>query len=140
MRVLPGTQCAPVAQLDRATDYESVGREFESLRAHHINRQQSITYKRFAGIGLFWQFDSVPKIVPTLRRIVPVREALKRPLNRIGLRVNIALSDRDATMSGDPRKSECIGSGSRQRGQGCVSQAIWWEALEAPLDGPSVPF
>ena len=26
---------APVAQLDRATDYESVGREFESLRAHH---------------------------------------------------------------------------------------------------------
>ena len=27
--------CAPVAQLDRATDYESVGREFESLRAHH---------------------------------------------------------------------------------------------------------
>ena len=29
--------CAPVAQLDRATDYESVGREFESLRAHHLN-------------------------------------------------------------------------------------------------------
>ena len=28
-------RCAPVAQLDRATDYESVGREFESLRAHH---------------------------------------------------------------------------------------------------------
>jgi hypothetical protein len=27
--------CAPVAQLDRATGYEPVGREFESLRAHH---------------------------------------------------------------------------------------------------------
>ncbi len=26
---------APLAQLDRATDYESVGREFESLRARH---------------------------------------------------------------------------------------------------------
>ena len=26
----------PVAQLDSATDYESVGREFESLRGHHI--------------------------------------------------------------------------------------------------------
>src|SRR5208282_6446272 len=26
---------APVAQLDRATDFESVGRGFESLRAHH---------------------------------------------------------------------------------------------------------
>ena len=27
---------ALVAQLDRATGYEPVGREFESLRAHHI--------------------------------------------------------------------------------------------------------
>ncbi len=26
---------APVAQLDRVPDYESGGREFESLRAHH---------------------------------------------------------------------------------------------------------
>ena len=30
--------CAPVAQLDRATDYESVGRVFESLRAHHFRQ------------------------------------------------------------------------------------------------------
>ncbi len=35
---------APVAQLDRATDYESVGREFESLRAHHTtNKSQYFT-------------------------------------------------------------------------------------------------
>lgn len=27
--------CAPVAQLDRAPDYESGGQEFESLRARH---------------------------------------------------------------------------------------------------------
>jgi hypothetical protein len=27
--------CAPLAQLDRASDYESEGREFESLRARH---------------------------------------------------------------------------------------------------------
>ena len=27
---------APLAQLDRASDYESEGREFESLRAHHF--------------------------------------------------------------------------------------------------------
>ena len=26
---------APVAQLDRVPDYESVGRKFESCRAHH---------------------------------------------------------------------------------------------------------
>ena len=27
-------RCAPVAQLDRASDYESEGRTFESFRAH----------------------------------------------------------------------------------------------------------
>ena|SRR5437660_909112 len=30
-------RCAPLAQLDRASDYESEGREFESLRARHIH-------------------------------------------------------------------------------------------------------
>jgi hypothetical protein len=29
------TQCAPVAQLDRAFGYEPKGRRFESFRAHH---------------------------------------------------------------------------------------------------------
>jgi hypothetical protein len=28
---------APVAQLDRASGYEPEGREFESLRAHHLS-------------------------------------------------------------------------------------------------------
>src|SRR5262249_24053760 len=31
--------CAPLAQLDRASDYESEGREFESLRARHHPQQ-----------------------------------------------------------------------------------------------------
>src|ERR1035441_6908012 len=30
--------CAPLAQLDRASGYEPEGREFESLRAHHLFR------------------------------------------------------------------------------------------------------
>jgi hypothetical protein len=30
------TYRAPLAQLDRASDYESEGREFESLRARHM--------------------------------------------------------------------------------------------------------
>ena len=34
---------APVAQLDRALDYESRGREFESLRACHVINMK---YKR----------------------------------------------------------------------------------------------
>ena len=29
------SRCAPVAQLDRVAGFEPVGREFESLRAHH---------------------------------------------------------------------------------------------------------
>jgi hypothetical protein len=29
---------APVAQLDRASGYEPEGREFESLRAHHLSK------------------------------------------------------------------------------------------------------
>ena len=31
---------APVAQLDRALDYESMGQEFESLRARHLTHCQ----------------------------------------------------------------------------------------------------
>ena len=31
-------QQAPLAQLDRASDYESEGRAFESLRERHINQ------------------------------------------------------------------------------------------------------
>jgi hypothetical protein len=34
------TSCAPVAQLDRASDFESEGRGFDSLRAHHPSREQ----------------------------------------------------------------------------------------------------
>ena len=33
---LASRQCAPLAQLDRATDYESVGQVFESPRARHF--------------------------------------------------------------------------------------------------------
>lgn len=35
LQILP---CAPVAQLDRAADFESAGREFESLRAYQLNQ------------------------------------------------------------------------------------------------------
>ena len=34
-RIVILTRFAPLAQLDRASDYESEGREFESLRARH---------------------------------------------------------------------------------------------------------
>ncbi len=39
----PRSVCAPVAQLDRAPDYESGGREFESLRARHRIRRSTLS-------------------------------------------------------------------------------------------------
>ena len=36
---------ALVAQLDRATGYEPVGQEFESLRAHHFSRDFTVMGK-----------------------------------------------------------------------------------------------
>jgi hypothetical protein len=52
---------APVAQLDRALDYESRGQEFESLRARHF----SICYRRLA---------------PQISRFEPA-SCLRRPLS-----------------------------------------------------------
>ncbi|SRR6266403_6406569 len=37
---------APVAQLDRASGYEPEGREFESLRAHHLLHLHLVTAPR----------------------------------------------------------------------------------------------
>ncbi len=42
---------APVAQLDRVTDYESVGRGFESLLAYQLEKVAKIPY--FKGFGGF---------------------------------------------------------------------------------------
>ena len=47
---------ALVAQLDRATGYEPVGQEFESLRAHH-NKKQAVSCNRLTAFLLssaFW--------------------------------------------------------------------------------------
>ena len=36
------SESAPLPQLDRGTDYESVRRGFESLRAHHFSCFQTV--------------------------------------------------------------------------------------------------
>jgi hypothetical protein len=42
---------APVAQLDRAPDYESGGQEFESLRArHYINDLATVDRRRYRDV------------------------------------------------------------------------------------------
>ena len=38
---------APVAQLDRVTDYESVGRGFESLLAYHLKSPELSRFRAF---------------------------------------------------------------------------------------------
>ena len=38
---------APVAQLDRVTDYESVGRGFESLLAYHLKSPELSRFQAF---------------------------------------------------------------------------------------------
>ena len=62
-------QIAPLAQLDRATGYEPVGREFESLRAHHssANRRQ----ERAPGVKLpraNLECKSLPRLLRPLGR------------------------------------------------------------------------
>jgi hypothetical protein len=42
---------ALVAQLDRASDFESEGREFESLRARHKINDLAKLAKRATGVG-----------------------------------------------------------------------------------------
>ena len=45
---------APVAQLDRASGYEPEGREFESLRAHHLSLQFRASFE-----GPLWLFSGI---------------------------------------------------------------------------------
>jgi hypothetical protein len=49
---------APVAQLDRALDYESRGQEFESLRARHYANLRQSTPWTAEGCGSALPFDS----------------------------------------------------------------------------------
>src|SRR5438067_2864127 len=55
-------QRAPVAQLDRAPDYESGGREFESLRARH-----SLQLSAQEPAPRAWRRCATPPVLPFLR-------------------------------------------------------------------------
>ena len=50
--------CAPVAQLDRALDYESRGREFESLRARHKTILTCILFRDAIAWTTLWTTSS----------------------------------------------------------------------------------
>ena len=46
-RHVSGRAHAPVAQLDRVTDYESVGRGFESLSPYHVKKPRIERFQAF---------------------------------------------------------------------------------------------
>src|SRR5688500_15427186 len=52
--------CAPVAQLDRVPGYEPGGREFESLRARHIEMNRPPKRLRFGGLFISMIVQLVP--------------------------------------------------------------------------------
>ena len=54
---------APVAQLDRASDYGSEGREFESLRARFFHHDQVNTHKKRPEIKISGLFIVKTKII-----------------------------------------------------------------------------
>src|ERR1700731_615636 len=52
--------CGPVAQLDRANGYEPLGREFESLRAHHIRSFSANVSQYLKLFGGIWALTYQP--------------------------------------------------------------------------------
>ena len=61
---------APVAQLDRASGYEPEGRQFESVRAHHINQElaESLSLKlRTVSANVGGQLGGLWTVWPLLR-------------------------------------------------------------------------
>jgi hypothetical protein len=46
LQFVPFQHIAPVAQLDRAMVYETIGREFEPLRAHHLSSGKTRIYRQ----------------------------------------------------------------------------------------------
>src|SRR5690606_38160143 len=59
---------APVAQLDRASDYGSEGWEFESLRARHFPRHSSDKNRAPDGVGARGPFAAFQEPSLNLRR------------------------------------------------------------------------
>ncbi len=88
--------CAPVAQLDRASDYESEGQEFESLRARHFplkNRSLKITIISGRTISV-----SVPQLCPTRASV-----SIGYPLIVASFLADGHLGSRPSVYCSDPR-------------------------------------
>ena len=65
--VTPAAASAPVAQLDRAPDYESGGQEFESLRARHFPSRPArrLGTARHLAIGRLAEENGAPEEIRT---------------------------------------------------------------------------
>ena len=116
---------APVAQLDRALDYESRGREFESLRARHLICEH--------GGCLSWaeMAFSSRSLFPLMRRqealsMAPACAAAQRkeraPVRRRSQSPVLGASMRDFHHCETPLMTKWTSNKPFQRGLGCCKQ------------------
>src|ERR1043166_5062432 len=105
---------APVAQLDRAPDYESGGQEFESLRARHstgcqtgLDRRQSDYRISAAARGDFFCITSTPATDSSALMFAAGIRAVNIPGTRLLISVTFA-----AFIAFWSRSSETPGNGS----------------------------
>src|SRR6202035_121500 len=75
----PHAKHAPVAQLDRALDYESRGQEFESLRARHHLPKNAIPYKM---LRIYWCIRAVCCAINVQQNVQHVRKTMSDFLTR----------------------------------------------------------
>src|SRR5271157_1701375 len=67
----PANRIAPLAQLDRASGYEPEGREFESLRAHHLFKHLPMS--------LADQIGQLSAFCPCSHFLAPITTTLRSP-------------------------------------------------------------
>ena len=119
---------APVAQLDRALDYESRGREFESLRAHQLKSKRIKGFKRIAtSVKLAAIFSLCASCVRTFlgslkeHRLELVRGAALHGRQDVAVRVQ---GDRDAGMSKAFADDFRILAGHQEQGRAGVPEIV----------------
>ena len=104
----PLSQCAPVAQLDRAPDYESGGQRFESFRARQLFLAHKLRadHERLAEQALDQRIGAVA---------CPIPSTLAAPVDEHVARFDCPPRDRGSSPSLQMARSEDVGPDRRPR-------------------------
>jgi hypothetical protein len=117
--IAPGTGNAPVAQLDRAPDYESGGQEFESLRARHRLATSSLTTWFAIAVGGRAERPARRSDGEGRSAAQRDRSLAARVLRRLRQRIGIARA-----LAAEPELMACDkGFGARRLGRGAAGEA-----------------